>query len=188
MHKFSPQKAERLENKERYELLKPEETLRRFGLKEGMVFADIGAGTGFFSRAASSIVGKNGIVYAIDISKEMLKAFERFGVPQNVFLVKSNESEIPLKTARADFTLMAFVLHENHHPRNFLLESARITQPGKQIVVIDWKKQDEEHGPPKDERLDLNELIAISGGFKIISSGDLNPSHYYCIVQLSREY
>jgi ubiquinone/menaquinone biosynthesis C-methylase UbiE len=184
MHKFSPEKADRLENTDRYEQLKPDQTLGRFGVKEGMTVIDIGAGTGFFSRAASAIVGKNGTVYAIDISFEMLNAFRRFGVPENVHLVQSDEFDIPLPSAISDLTLMAFVLHESENLKKSLTGAARVTKPNGLIAIIDWKKQSEEKGPPVEDRLALNDLLTQVNGYKLVESGDLNPSHYYCILQI----
>ena len=187
MHKFQPENASRLENEERHALLKPDTLLRQFGLEEGMDFLDIGSGTGFFSRAASRIIGENGKVYSADISEKMLDAFRSYGVPKNVHLILSNEYEIPLSSALTDMALFAFVLHESKDIRRSVIEAARIIKPEGRIVIIEWKRQLEEHGPPIDDRISLNDLLTEVHGFKIISSGDLNPSHYYCILSANHE-
>jgi ubiquinone/menaquinone biosynthesis C-methylase UbiE len=184
MHTFSPEKASILEDDERYVLLQPEKTLRQFGLREGMTFIDIGAGTGFFSRAASNIVDNKGTVYAADISSEMLDAFRRFSVPNNVQLLQSNEYEVPVPTAQADIVLFAFVLHESEDVPRFLKEAMRLMKPDGRIAVIEWKKQEEEHGPSIKERLSKNELLSQCKGFTLLSSAYLNPSHYSCILQI----
>ena len=184
MHKFSPQNSERLEHEERYSLLQPEQTLRRFGLREGMTFLDIGAGTGFFSRAASKIVSGTGTVYAADISTEMITAFRRHGIPKNVHLIHSKEYHVPLQRADADVTLLAFVLHETPQIPKFLSEVKRLTRFGGHIAILEWKKQAEESGPPMEERIDPDSLRTHLRGFKVLEQADLNPSHYYCILQV----
>jgi ubiquinone/menaquinone biosynthesis C-methylase UbiE len=184
MHKFSPDKASILEDDERYTLLQPEMTLRQFGLQEGMTFVDIGAGTGFFSRAASKIVGDEGVVYATDISTRMLDEFRRVGAPNNVRLLQSDEYEVPVPSGQADLVLFAFVLHESVDIPRFLKEAVRLLKPDGRIVIIEWKKQEEEHGPSIEERLSKNELIAQCKGFTLLSSTNLNPSHYSCILQI----
>jgi ubiquinone/menaquinone biosynthesis C-methylase UbiE len=184
MHKFSPDKASILEDDARYVLLQPEKTLRRFGLREGMTFVDVGAGTGFFSRAASNIVGEKGTVYAADISSEMLDAFRRIKVPNNVQLLQSNEYEIPVPPAQADFVLFAFVLHETEDIPRFLKEAMRLMKPDGCIAIIEWKKQEEEYGPSMEERLSKNDLLSQCKGFTLLSSAYLNPSHYSCILQV----
>lgn len=172
--------------RERHELLQPERTLREFGLKEDMHVLDIGAGTGFFARAAANIVGKRGTVYAADISSEMLASFRRFGVPDNVHLIESNELEIPLPAGIVDFILFAFVLHESSNIPGFLAEAIRIAKPGGRIAIVEWKKQTEENGPPEEERLSLEELRSKFNGFDVIAFGDLNPSHYFCILEIKK--
>jgi ubiquinone/menaquinone biosynthesis C-methylase UbiE len=184
MHKFSPNKAFILEDDGRYVLLQPEKTLRQFGLREGMTIVDIGAGTGFFSRAASNIVGEKGTVYAADISSEMLDAFRRFSVPNNVQLLQSNEYEVPVPSAQADLVLFAFVLHESEDIPRFLKEAMRLMKPDGSIAIIEWKKQEEEHGPSMEERLSKNDLLSQCKGFTLLSSAYLNPSHYSCILQV----
>jgi ubiquinone/menaquinone biosynthesis C-methylase UbiE len=187
MHKFSPAKADNLELAKRYDLLQPEQTLREFGLIEGMSVLDVGAGTGFFARAAANVVGKKGTVYACDISSEMLTSFRRFGVPDNVRLIESTELEIPLPAGIVDFVLFAFVLHESSNIPGFLAEAIRMTRPGGRIAVIEWKKQAEENGPPEQERLSSDELQSKINGFEVIASGDLNPSHYFCILKAKEQ-
>jgi ubiquinone/menaquinone biosynthesis C-methylase UbiE len=187
MHRFSPEKADILENEDRYSILKPDAMLREFGLGEGMQFLDIGAGTGFFSRAASKIVGETGKIYSVDISIDMLNAFRRFGVPRNVQILQSDANEIPLHSAFIDMTLLAFILHESEDVHRSLVEAARITKPNGRIVIVEWKRQSEEHGPPIEDRISLNDLLSQSYGFYVIASGDLNPSHYYCILQVNHD-
>ena len=55
---------------------KPEQNILHLGLKEGMRVADFGAGTGFYSRAASERVGYTGKVYAIEVQKDLVKKLE----------------------------------------------------------------------------------------------------------------
>ncbi len=182
MHKFSPSGAERLERPERHQLIPPAETLRRFSLGPGMHFLDAGAGTGFFSRAASTVVGPAGHVYAAEMSAEMLEAFKRYGVPPNVSLVQSREYEIPLPAGIADLALLAFVLHENVEGRRLLNEVLRLVKTGGKLVILEWKKQQEENGPPMEERLGEDELDQILRPYRVIDRGELNGSHYYRVI------
>lgn len=182
MHKFSPQNFQRLESPERYELLQPEHTLRSVGLQEGMTFVDVGAGTGFFSRAAAAIVGERGRVYALDTSEEMLNVFRSYGTPSNTILLQSAELSFPLESNIADITLLAFVAHEVSDLKKFLEESMRVTKSGGRIVVFEWKKQADGQNPPESERLSDSELETALLPRIILEKGSLNPFHYYCII------
>ena len=49
----------------------PIKNLNQLRIRENMIVADLGAGTGFYSIAAAQIV-PNGKVYAIEIQKDFL--------------------------------------------------------------------------------------------------------------------
>jgi ubiquinone/menaquinone biosynthesis C-methylase UbiE len=183
MHKFSPDNHGRLESDDRYRLLAPTATLAKFGLKSGMTVVDIGAGTGFFSRKAAEIVGTGGTVYAADMSQEMISVMTQKGLPSNVRTALSTEYSVPIAGGIADLTILAFVVHENSDVPRLLKEASRVTKKTGRIAVIEWKKENEEHGPPKDERLGQDELIHHLGGFTILEQGELNKSHFYIIFQ-----
>src|ERR1700758_2804868 len=51
----------------------PPTILDHFGLTEGMVVADFGAGSGHYSHLLADAVGKSGRVYAIDVQRDLLK-------------------------------------------------------------------------------------------------------------------
>ena len=76
MNKFNHNKRSHLDSDERKKILPPFKILKMFGLKSGDIFADIGAGTGYFSFPALEIVGTSGFVYALDISEIMLNEID----------------------------------------------------------------------------------------------------------------
>lgn len=181
MHKFSPHHAERLENPERYKLLQPERTLKELGLRPGMTFVDVGAGTGFYSRPASQIVGGKGKVIALDLSAEMLEILKRNVLPADIEVLLSEEYRLPLDDGVGDFVLLSTVLHENGDVPRLLREAARVTKSSGKIVIIEWKKQDEDFGPPMMERLGQDELLSQVSSFEVTAQGDLTGSHY-CVA------
>lgn len=186
MHKFSPSNAERLESEQRYKLLPPHETLKRFGVRKGMTFVDIGAGTGYFTREAAKIVGSKGMAYAVEMSKEMAAHLKERGVPGNVQVIRSKEYRIPLDDSISDLTWLAFVVHENSEVRRFVREAKRVTKDGGRIVILEWKKQEEEHGPPMEERLSQRDLKKALSDFAIVEQGSLNRSHYYLVLEVRK--
>ncbi len=183
MHKFSPEKAAGLESDERRALIPPDRTLERFGLRKGMTLADIGAGTGYFSRAGANIVGPEGRVYAAEMSERMVDYFRSQGVPPTIELKHSGEYETGFPNAVADLTLLAFVVHENVDKQRLLREADRITKPGGMVAIVEWKRQDEPMGPPKGERLGQEELLKELHGRRIREQGDLNASHYFVLIE-----
>jgi ubiquinone/menaquinone biosynthesis C-methylase UbiE len=183
MHKFDPANAARLERAERYRLLPPEETLRRLGLRPGMRFLDVGAGTGFFSRAAAAAVGPTGHVFAAEMSLRMIDVLRDNGVRENMEVLHCGEYSIPLPDASIDLALLAFVLHENVDGRRLLEEVLRTLKPGGILAIIEWKKQEEENGPPSGERLAEEDVRTLIGGWASDPVISLNSSHYGVVIR-----
>ncbi|OGP15476.1 MAG: hypothetical protein A2052_01215 [Deltaproteobacteria bacterium GWA2_54_12] len=186
MHKFNPEHLERLMSIERQLDISPEKVLREAGLKSGQIFADIGAGPGFFTIPAARIIGPETIAFAVDTQAEMLIDLrDRRNPPDNVILMKSEEYEIPLGDFEADFTLLAFVLHETPDKVRLLQEIRRIMKPGATLLVLDWVKKEEDKGPPLEERISDKEARAFveDAGFDVIQLSPLNPSHYRIIAR-----
>ncbi len=186
MHKFSPGNWQRLESEDRRKLIPPERALEKFGLSQGMTFVDVGAGTGFFTREASRIVGSAGKVFAVEMSHEMIDILRRQGVPSGVEVIRSKEYSIPLPDSAADLTWLAFVTHENRDVPRFLKEAARVTKKNGKIVILEWKKQTEERGPAMEERLAQDALREHLKEFNVTREGSLNPSHYYIEIEVQK--
>jgi ubiquinone/menaquinone biosynthesis C-methylase UbiE len=183
VHKFNPENIERLVSDEREQKLPPETFLRDHGLKEGMFFADIGCGPGFFSIPAAKIVGTAGTVYAVDMQKEMLDELRKRSASPNIIPCQSEENAIPIADKKADFTLLAYVLHEAIEKATFLRELKRITKTKGKVLVLDWEKKEEEMGPPFEERLEKGEAVRLmeEADFTIERVSSLSDGSHYCI-------
>ncbi|MEK6690065.1 MAG: methyltransferase domain-containing protein [Nitrospirota bacterium] len=98
-------------------------------------------------------------------------------------MLRSEETHLPVDSATVDIAIMAFVLHEVHHPVGFLMEVKRILKPFGRLIVIDWEKKVEEKGPPFEERLprEKAEEVFKKAGFEKIETNNLNLSHYEVI-------
>ena len=85
------------------------------GIEPGMVAADIGAGTGLFTRLFSSRVGPRGRVIAVDISKPFIDNILRTSRQQglmNVEGIVNSPRETSLPEASID---LAFICDTYHH-------------------------------------------------------------------------
>ncbi|HET9682702.1 MAG TPA: methyltransferase domain-containing protein [Gemmatimonadaceae bacterium] len=187
-HKFPAEKWERLVSPERQSLLVPDRLLEQFGVHEGMTVADLGAGPGFFTFPLATRVGAAGLVYATDISPEMLSVLESRGLPPQIRPILAGESRIPIPDGIVDLALLAFVLHELVHPEAFLHEVRRILRPTGRLVVLEWQRREEEMGPPMHERLSQVRSAALlaAGGFIVSEDGEANASQYYLVARPER--
>lgn len=183
VHKFDPEHVERLESQERYRSMPPERILRALGLKRGMTFVDVGAGTGYFSLPAADLVGPDGKVYALDVEPVMLKHIRAKKPPKWLKAVLCDESRLPVPDGVADLCFTCFVLHEAHDPVAFLREMARVAQPYAPVVVLEWAKRKQPEGPPFKDRLHHHktEALMLEAGLCFQRLEFYNPSQYAAV-------
>ena len=183
--KFSPELWGRLVSEERRSLLNPDSFLEQIGVEPGSVVSDFGAGPGFFTMPLAEPVGPRGRVYALDVAPEMIRVLQDRDLPKNVQVKLSGENGLPLPDRSVDMALLAFVLHELDNPALFLNEVERVLKPTAKLVVLEWVPQEEEMGPPIQERIAEADSagILVSSGFRIDSRGLANSSNYYLIAQ-----
>ena len=153
--KFTPERMARLDRPDRIKEYDMPRIFSSIGLKPGVVLADIGAGTGFFSIPFSPVVGPTGKILAVDISQEMLDALiskaKARGI-SNIETVHSSENKIPIPDSSADIAFMSNVFHELDGVGT-LSEIKRILKSTGKLAIIDYRKKHEDSGPPYHHRM-----------------------------------
>lgn len=169
-HTFDANNRHKLDSEQRRNLLPAGDIVRKFGITEGEIVADIGCGIGYFAIPAAKVVGKSGKVFALDISEIMLsevhKRAEAEGM-ENITTINNKNEQIPLETGSTHVAFLAFILHELTDKEAMLKEVYRIlTQEGR-VAIIEWKKKETPMGPPVNHRLDKKDIIEMltSSGF-----------------------
>jgi len=137
--------AEWLERPERATEENPEVLIEQLRLKPGEVVADIGAGTGYFSRRLARKVGATGKVLAVDIQPEMLTLLTNrmaaIGIT-NVVPVLGTATDPMLPAACVDLVLMVDVYHEFDFPREMMQAICRSVKPGGRVVFVEYRGED----------------------------------------------
>jgi ubiquinone/menaquinone biosynthesis C-methylase UbiE len=135
-----------LERPEREKEEAPAKLQEALKIKEGMVVADIGAGSGYHTFRMSEKVGAKGKVYAVDIQPEMLaiikeKAKER--KITNIDLVLGTESDPKLPENGVDLILLVDVYHEFSVPYEMTKAMVKALKPGGRLVFVEFRLEDE---------------------------------------------
>ncbi|BAD42020.1 class I SAM-dependent methyltransferase [Symbiobacterium thermophilum] len=184
VHRFDPQRVERLLDERRYSWHDPAQVLRHLDLDRCTALADVGCGPGWFALPAAKRLPPGGVVYGIDISEEMLEHLRRRaraqGVDNVVPVLAEEEDEWPVPTESCEAVLIADVYHEVDPASMFIGEVKRILRPGGVCLVVDWKPEPTPEGPPADHRVDPDDVIAefTAGGFQFVGPCDVGPYSY----------
>src|SRR5260221_7143090 len=139
------QGAEWLERPERDEEEKTELLVELLKLKPGEVVADIGAGTGYFSRRLTKKVGEKGLIYAVEIQQEMLDILTNKMAElkiRNVKPVLGTITDPKLPPASVDTILLVDVYHEFDHPFEMVEAMSKALKPGGRMVFVEFRDED----------------------------------------------
>ncbi len=175
-----------LDDPERTKTEDPAEVWAHAGLRAGETFAEVGAGTGFYSLPAARKVGPAGHVYAIDLSPELVGLLrERAaadGLPQ-LEAVLATVDAIPLPGGVADLVLLANVLHDVRDAT--VAEAVRLIRPGGRLVNLDWLPVPTPRGPPAEVRLTPDQAARRLGNFGLVTadSWPVGPWHYAAVFR-----
>jgi protein-L-isoaspartate O-methyltransferase len=137
--------ADWLERPERDAEEQPDLLLAALKLKSGNVVADIGAGSGYYTRRLAKLVGESGIVYAEEIQPQMLEILTNRMAElkiQNVRPVLGTIMDPKLPRAAVDLILMVDVYHEFDHPFEMAQAMCSALKPGGRMVFVEFRGED----------------------------------------------
>jgi ubiquinone/menaquinone biosynthesis C-methylase UbiE len=154
-------------------------------LKEGMTFADIGCGDGYFSILAAKKVGATGKVYAVDVDPtgvEKLKAKAAKQGLTNIDARVGRAEETVFCNGCADVVFYSMDLHDFTDASEVLKNAHKMLKPTGTLIDLDWEKQQQStpFGPPTAIRFShekATELI-LAAGFKVEKVEAAGRYHY----------
>lgn len=120
-----------------------DEVLKACGVKPGMRIADVGAGSGFYTRLFSRAVGPTGWVYAVDISPKFLQHISasnsELGL-DNITCVLGGERSIQLPPNSVDLVFICDTYHHFEYPQSTLASIRRALSEEGSLVLIDFER------------------------------------------------
>lgn len=139
------QAADWLDRPEREQEEAPTKLIEYLKFKPGMVVADIGAGSGYFSFRIAELVKPGGKVLAVDIQPEMLALIRQRAKQRHLTNVEPVRGEIQdpkLPEGAVDLILMVDVYHEFSHPFEMTAAMARSLKVGGRLVFVEYRLED----------------------------------------------
>lgn len=165
--------TERFEIESREVFAKRKEILDAITLKPTDTVADIGAGTGLFTRLFASSLGPEGRVIAVDIAQKFLDHIEvtcREQGLRNVETLLCGDDSTALPPESVDVAFICDTYHHFEFPQKTMTSLLNALKPGGRVIVIDFKRIE---GESSDWTLDhvragqeVFEAEIISAGFR----------------------
>ncbi|MCO4759988.1 MAG: methyltransferase domain-containing protein [Myxococcales bacterium] len=164
---------------------KPDLIVQKMGLLPGMVVADIGAGAGYMVPYLSKAVGAKGRVLAVETDLKLVALLKRRVSKlklRNVTIVVGQAGDLPLTTL-FDRMLLLNTYPELEQPVEMLQAMRERMKPTGRLVIIDFKPDAQIKGPPVEERLSLDTIIAETRGAGFVQTlqFDVLPRQYFSL-------
>jgi ubiquinone/menaquinone biosynthesis C-methylase UbiE len=108
-----------------------------------MRVADVGAGTGLYTRLFSKAVGDKGWVYAVDINPRFLEHIQARAKAEgqtNITSVLSPQDSVSLPPASVDLVFICDTYHHFEFPTPSLASIFAAMKPGAELVLIDFER------------------------------------------------
>ncbi len=112
-------------------------------IKPGTLLADIGAGTGLFTRMFSPLVGPEGKVYAVDITESFVRHIEESAKQDkldNIVGIVCQPDSVELPPASIDLAFICDTYHHFEYPQKTMRSIHKALKPGGQVILIDFRR------------------------------------------------
>jgi len=181
-------RIERFERPERASWQKPDEVVQALGLKNGDVVADIGAGTGYFSRRFAKEVAPDGKVYAVDVAADVLgylrERAEQEGL-RNIVTIVSRDDDPMLPKNAVDLAFFCDTTHHIAERVNFYRTMSPGLKAHSRLAIIDYAPNAPRHPHSPEEHVPRSQVIneAEEAGFKFVQEFQFLPDQYFLLFE-----
>ncbi|MGD2056105.1 MAG: methyltransferase domain-containing protein [Gammaproteobacteria bacterium] len=156
------------------------------GIRPGMDVADIGAGTGLFTRLFASRVAPKGKVYAVDISAPFIKNILRTCREQrltNVVGIVNTPRDVSLPAESIDLAFITDTYHHFEYPQNMLASIHRALRPNGRMIIIDFRRDPRISTPWVMQHVRAGKDTVIreieAAGFRLVDERPVLHSNYF---------
>jgi predicted methyltransferase len=181
--------AEWLERASRDEEQRPDEVIRTMGLADGDTVADIGCGTGYFSRPMARAVAPTGRVYAVDIQSQMLRLLEERLEDEgltNVEPVLGTNDDPNLPAESVDWILLVDVYHEFQQPKAMLAKMREALKPDGRVALLEYRLEGLSAVHIKaDHRMSPEQVLREwqPAGFRLVDRHEFLPTQHFFVFE-----
>lgn len=182
--------VERFEKEGREVYDNREEIVEKLELKPGMTVADVGAGTGLFTRLMAPKVGKEGKVYAVDIAKTFVNHVVMSSHARgfrNVEGIVCSADDAKLPENSVDVVFICDTYHHFEFPQKTMTSILKALKPDGKLVVLDFERIE---GVSSDWILghvragkEVFQSEIEKAGFELVEEKDLFQENYFLVFR-----
>lgn len=113
-------------------------------IKPGMTIADVGAGTGLFTRLFAPLVGEEGTVFALDITPQFVRHIEMTCREANITNVKGivcTPTSVELPDNLIDKAFICDTYHHFEFPYKTMRSVYRALRPGGEVILVEFHRK-----------------------------------------------
>lgn len=171
------------ESPERDEWQKPQEVIKFLGDLKNKTVIDIGAGTGYFEFKMNEPSAK---IIAADVDDRFIKYInDRITKERsvNISARKAEYEKPPVLEKEADVVFMVDVYHHIDNRKDYFSLVKKGLKPNGEMVIVDFKKGDFEHGPPNEMKIQPQIVIDEMklAGFNLIAQDTSTLKYQYLL-------
>jgi len=166
----------------------PVKNLKALGLRENMIVADLGAGSGFYTIPAAKMVPM-GKVYAIEIQKDFLTTIRNKGIEARLNNLECLLGDVEkmggtkIKDKIVDAVIASNILFQVEDKEKFLEEAKRILKSGGELLLVDWSDNSSPIGPGFDKVISKSKAREMLEEKGFIWQRDIDAgAHHYGII------
>jgi predicted methyltransferase len=178
-----------LEREDRDLEQRPDEVVAVLRLRDGDVVADLGAGTGYFTRRLAKAVAPSGRVFAVDIQPEMIdllkRNVEKAGLT-NVVPVLGTGDDPRLPVSSLDWILLVDVYHELQQPKAMLARMREALKPTGRIALVEYRLEGTSALHIREaHRMSPKQVLAEwePAGFRLVKRHEFLPTQHFFVFE-----
>ncbi len=131
-----------LERPDRDKEQKPDEVVKALTITDYMTIADIGAGSGYFTRKFVWVIQDRGMVYAVDTEPGMLKYNEEMAdhlhTPYNAKFIVAKEDDPLLPPKSVDLVFLCNTYHHLDRRADYFTRVKAALKKNGRVAIIDF--------------------------------------------------
>ena len=164
--------------------LDPEQVLSHLELKQELIAAEFGSGSGNFSLALAKRVPE-GKVYALDIREEPLSALKSRAKQEGLGNIETIRCDLEqaggstLANDYLDLVLIPNTLFQVEDREAVLKEATRVLKDGGKLLIIDWKKESVLGPKPVKLRITDQEIKKIASKLGLEVEKDFSAGNFH---------